>query len=225
MWDNANLIVKDYLPGDLLLPIGFPVDTNPVGRFYQKEYAMFNLAFWNDFISTLTGAIIGIPIALWLSNFQQTMEQRARKSKILLLLEEELQENINLLKKWEEWPDDFMERSLNLLAHIKVKLWNAFSDGGELEWIQNPRLLGQIADAYNDLKMVKELCEKYIVLIPLKSFPESQGSLTKIRVLVNDGIKKTIRDCERTIKIINQSEKLLSDLNWYERLLRRGDQV
>ncbi len=184
--------------------------------------------FWNDFlstgISTLLGAIIGIPVALWLSNFQTTIEQRSRKAKILTLLEEELLENIALLKTWEGWSGDRMERILNLLAFIKVKHWNAFSDGGELGWIQNPRLLGQIADAYNDLKMLRELCDKYFVLIPLDTFPESQGALEKISTLVERGIQNAIRDCEGTVNIINQTERSLSQLNWYERLTREDEQ-
>ena len=132
---------------------------------------MFNSAFWTDFISTLTGAIISTPVALWLTS-KILNEQRSRKPRNLTR-----PENIAPLQPGVDWPGDVIERNLNLLAYIKVKHWNAFSDGGELSWIQNPRLLGQIADAYNDLKMIQGLCDKYFVLIPLDAFPESKGSL------------------------------------------------
>ena len=185
---------------------------------------MFNSAFWNDFVSTLTGAIIGIPVALWLANFQKNIEQRSRKSKILTLLEEELLENIAPLQPGVDWPGDVIERNLNLLAYIKVKHWNAFSDGGELSWIQNPRLLCQITGACNDLKMIQGLCDKYFVLIPLDAFPESKGSLEKINTLIEEGIKKGIHDSQVTVEVINQYERALSMLNWYERLTRRNAQ-
>lgn len=186
---------------------------------------MFYPEFWNDFVSngvsTLIGAIIGIPIALWLSTFQGAIEQRARKAKILILLEEELSANLELLQQWEHWPEDFMVRSLNLVAYIKVKHWDAFADGGELQWIQNPKLLSEIADAYHQLKMLEELCEKYYIVLPLEGMHASQGSIERIISLVETGVTKAIESVERAIMAIDRIETSLTELNWYERMIRR----
>ena len=188
---------------------------------------MPNSGFWNDFISngtaTLLGAILGIPIALWISTFQSTIEQRARKTKILTLLEEEISENFALLKLWDQWPESFIVRSLNLLARIKVKHWNAFSDGGELQWIQNPDLLGQIADAYHNLIMLKELCDKLFLVLPMNAIEGSEGVISELKSLIESEIEKTISVSEGTMRAIDQAQQSLAKLNWYERIIYRGD--
>jgi hypothetical protein len=187
---------------------------------------MFGSEFWSEFISngaaTLFGAIVGIPIALWLSRFQSSIEQRARKSKILTLLEEELLGNMDVLAEWKQNPKDHLVQSLNLWVSIKVKHWNAFSDGGELQWIQNPRLLSEIADAYNRLIVLKELCNQYFLLQPLGSGEQSRVAINAIIELMDRVVLAAIKDSQEAISAINRTEQSLSDLNWYERLTDRN---
>ena len=149
---------------------------------------MFNSAFWTDFISTLTGAIISTPVALWLTS-KILNEQRSRKPRNLTR-----PENIAPLQPGVDWPGEAIEGNLNLLASIKEKHGNAYMDRGRTRWIQNPRLLCQITGACNDLKMLQGLCDKYHVLIPLDAFMESKGQLEKITVLIEEGVEKGIHD-------------------------------
>ena len=171
--------------------------------------------FLPDVVATLLGAVIGIPIALWLSNFQGNREQKRRKEKILGLLREELLENIGTLGRWDAGDKNFMIESIHLLIFIKAKHWDAFSDGGELQWINNPNLLGEIADAYNSLRMMKDLCDKYFVILPLQEYDQSKSSITEIMSLIESGVGQTITEIESAVEAINMAEKRLSDENWF----------
>ncbi len=44
-------------------------------------------------------------------------------------------------------------------AEMRSELWKAFSDGGEIEWIKDVDLLGEIATAYSLIRLVKEWAE------------------------------------------------------------------
>jgi len=185
----------------------------------------FNIDFWRDFISnsvaTLLGVIIGIPIALWLSNFQNNMEEKERKKKILRLLKEEILVNIGPLNRWKKSSENFMIESLSLLIFIKIEHWAAFSDGGELQWIKDPNLLGKISDAYNYLRMMKDLCNKYFVILPLQKYDQSKESIREVMYLIERGIEETLIELNKAIEAISEAEKELSDRNWFNKLLQK----
>jgi len=185
----------------------------------------FNIDFWRDFVSngfaTLLGVIIGIPIALWLSNFQNYKEEKERKKKILSLLKEELLVNIGPLSRWKNSSENFMIESISLLVFIKIEHWAAFSDGGELQWIKDPNLLGNISEAYNYLRMMKDLCNKYFVILPLQKYDQSKESIKEVMFLIERGIEETMIEIQNAIGAISEAEKELSDENWFKRLLHK----
>ena len=173
----------------------------------------FNLDFWRDFVSnggaTLLGAVIGIPIALWLSNFQGKKEEKERKKKILQLLTQELLVNLGTVSGWKRRSDIFMIESLNLIVFIKLEHWDAFSDGGELQWIKDPVLLGTIAEAYNYLRMLKELCSKFFEMLSVQKFDQTGKVMPEIQHLVEKGISETMFEIQRALDAIEVADSKL----------------
>jgi hypothetical protein len=118
----------------------------------NEDMNFFDFSFCQDFASnalaTFLGAIVGIPIALWLSRYQEKAVERERKSKILHLLREELRENLSILSGWEKADYRKKNRDIHSIGPVlKDESWKAFSDGGDLEWIKDPTLLSNLADA------------------------------------------------------------------------------
>ena len=148
---------------------------------------MFDIEFWKNFLSnalaTFVGAIIGIPVALWINRIQHKAtestekkkfetEAKARKKKILELIRDELSDNKKLLDEirsdeveYPEWEEGVAHAKTTENAfRLKTELWRAFSDGGELHWIQDLDLLRSMALAYDIIRMVLYLGEKYTSL-------------------------------------------------------------
>ena len=171
----------------------------------------FNQDFWRDFVSnggaTLLGAIVGIPIALWISNFQGKREENERKKKILNLLFQELLTNLGTVSGWKRRSNNFMIESLDLIVFLKLEHWDAFSDGGELQWIKNPTLLGTIAEAYNYIRMLRELCSKYFEALPIQKFDQSGEFISEVQKLVEKGIGETIIEIGRALEAIEAADK------------------
>jgi hypothetical protein len=127
----------------------------------------FRDSFLGDWLATITGALVGVPIALALSRWQQRNEERCQqasaraeadehKSKILVLVEEELRWNQTRLLKRAESSGESLDESA-LLEGVKDELWRALSDGGELQWIRDLESLDAISLAYHWIGRVKYL--------------------------------------------------------------------
>ncbi|HRQ42639.1 MAG TPA: hypothetical protein PLD25_32400 [Chloroflexota bacterium] len=124
-----------------------------------------------NWFATMIGVLVGILIALEIDRWQQEVqskreketqeaEELRRKIKILQLVKKELEYNYKSLKARRE--DNEPEPKRVVLAQkLKEELWNAFSDGGELEWIQDLQLLDDIADAYYHIRNVIYLEDKF----------------------------------------------------------------
>jgi hypothetical protein len=118
--------------------------------------------FIGNWAATMIGVVVGIPIALWLSRLQQKEQERkeqerekqealARKSKILKLIKKELEYNRDQLLASRIEVDGVPKRVV-FLEGLKDELWNAFSDGGELEWIKDLQLMDVISFAYHYIR-------------------------------------------------------------------------
>ena len=155
-------------------------------------YALVHLhdaQFRDDFISnlaaTVIGLLVGIPVALELNRRQQASEEAraeqtrakeisARKARILQLLRNELDINRQLiLHRKGSGPSG--KRAV-LLPGLKDEVWRAFSDGGELQWLQSPDLLDSIATAYHSVRSIIYLEERYF---EATHFPGMQVQQTK----------------------------------------------
>ena len=128
--------------------------------------------------ATMTGVIVGIPIALWLSRRQQKEQEKKeqearereasiRKTKILRLVKTELEYNRDQLLAGKEETDGVTKRVV-FVNGLKDELWSAFSDGGELQWIRDLQLLHVISFAYHYIRRVIYLEKIYM---EVKHFP------------------------------------------------------
>lgn len=133
---------------------------------------MFDIVFLKDLLSnlcaTFVGAVLGIFTGLWLNNKNQRKEEdsrannlvkeaKEREGKILQLITDELKWNTDILKKVQNSKSAilfFEDREYENLYQLKTELWNVFSDGGELQWIDDVNLLHSIAQTYDTLRMV-----------------------------------------------------------------------
>ncbi len=127
-------------------------------------YVFAEKTFWFDFLSntlaTFVGIIVGIPIAIFLGEYQERRSEQERKYKILRLIKNELLVNQDQLEKWKN-SGDKQKDGLTLHALLKTESWRAFSDGGEIEWIKSLELLWIISEAYYSIRSVQTLSERY----------------------------------------------------------------
>ncbi len=132
--------------------------------FNQIPQSAFRDSFLGNLLATIIGIIAGIPIALWVSRSQQNEQEKIEKAfkeseeaehtiKILSLVGKELEFNLKQLKKQKQGLSEHGERFLPIDGQ-KDELWNAFSDGGELQWIKDLQLLDIISMAYYDIRRV-----------------------------------------------------------------------
>lgn len=134
--------------------------------------------FWPQFVATIFGVGLGVYSAIWVNRKQEAkqeakeyMEWERKSNKIIFSLQKELNDNFNAFEGWDE--SDY-ERS-TLKARLKTETWKAFSEGGELKWIEDPDLLYFLSEAYASINAVKEVSEKYfqlfIVMRPIPGLP------------------------------------------------------
>src|SRR6266850_6155528 len=116
------------------------------------SYQMFDTSSWSNalsnFIATAGGIIVGLPVAMWPARTRQKRmekeredEKKKRSIKILVLLESELNDNC-------EYMDRFHRDVASNFYPVCVESWKAFSDGGELQWLDDPELTHQLSMAY-----------------------------------------------------------------------------
>jgi hypothetical protein len=164
--------------------------------------------FLSNLFATLIALIIGIPIALWLERKRAAKERSSKKEeesrrtqKILQLIGTELQEDRAAVSQLHANPIHFHQP-------IKTELWDAFSDGGELQFINDPDLLASLSSAYSAIRHAKFLYDKYFDLYVF-SVPKPDLSL---RDPLFDEVLRVASECGRTInKVLEKvNEKLAS---------------
>lgn len=122
-----------------------------------------NIDYIHDFsanwVSTMLGALVGVPVALWVSRYQEHRAEVEKKEKILVLLEKELKDNKGFLQYWND--EKRVDQIETLYTLLRDEAWKAFSDGGELQWIKNPELLRTLAEAFSSIGKVIEISRMY----------------------------------------------------------------
>jgi hypothetical protein len=141
-------------------------------RSSPQDQAFIDSTMGNWFSTTL-GLAAGVPIGLWINRLQQDEQDkmqreiqenisRNNKRKILLLIRGELEDNKiileNLISKQSTNPWD-----RNILG-MKDVLWNTFSNGGEIKWLDDPYILDDISGAYYFIKGLIALESNYFDL-------------------------------------------------------------
>jgi hypothetical protein len=151
----------------ILTLLGFSISWIIMSTLPQSA---FRDAFLGNWLATIVGVIAGIPIALWLSRMQQSEQDKeearkhddealARKRKIIRLVKKELVYNLNILQSQTE--QMFITQLVINLA--KDETWNSFSDGGELQWINDLALLDLCSSAYHQIRAAILLQERLLI--------------------------------------------------------------
>ena len=125
-----------------------------VSQFTDVQFIDSAMGNW---FATMVGAIGGIFIALELERWKNKSDERDHTNKVLTLVKGELQENLSSLntRVSENNPNRFNP------YRLKDELWNAFSDGGELQWIKDLDLLDKISGSYYRIRIIINLEDKY----------------------------------------------------------------
>lgn len=125
-----------------------------------------------NLFATILGVLVGVPIALEVNRRQHEATQAAalaerrsdeleRKGKVLTLLRSELSSNLEgVLKR--RTPIDSGQKREVYTQSLQDQLWAAFSDGGELQYVNSPTLLAALADAYQNIRHCVMLEEKFL---------------------------------------------------------------
>jgi len=162
--------------------------------------------FWNNLVATLIGIAIGIPVGLFVNRRQTEQEEEKRSriegeqrkkhvTKIISLLQSELSEGLRGLRRIRDRSriDTWIE-----FDPIKVELWQAFSDGGELQWIDDPDLLNTLAAAYHHLSL-HNVYQKSLLDVRCNSAFSSdvyKEAITAIHSRIKDRIEESIKVVE-----------------------------
>jgi hypothetical protein len=128
--------------------------------------AQFREGALSNFLATIAGVVAGIPIAIWLARQQQSEQEQAevksreqekqqRQRKILSLIVSELEVNQKILNKRVEVMRQ--RRGIINVPGVKNDLWAAFSDGGEIEWLDDIELLAVLSEAYYHIRWITNL--------------------------------------------------------------------
>lgn len=171
--------------------------------------------FWNNLVATLMGIAIGVPVGLFVDRKQarRTEEKRLRNeerqkqehiTKIVGLLRKELNDGLRTLKAIRS------ASSVNTwTGHqpIKIELWQAFSDGGEIHWIDDPNLLDALASAYHELRLHDKYQNGLLQVRSNTTFSSEvfKQAVTAIIRLINDQIN-------RSIDIVSAAERSCQEL-------------
>lgn len=125
----------------------------------------------DNLFATILGVLVGLPIALEINQRQQAAseyaaakdrkdERNSRRRKVLKLLQEELQRNLDGVA--ERLAPIALDEKRAVFTHsLRNQLWLAFADGGELHCVDNPLLLARLADAYHEIAYCILLEHKY----------------------------------------------------------------
>jgi hypothetical protein len=169
---------------------------------------MFDLSFWlnslSNLIATIVGIAIGLPFALWIDRIvrkrdetERAKEARQRALKILTLLKLELESNLESI-------DHFNKDLANFHYPVATESWHAFSDGGELQWINDPEVVFGLSSVYSQINDYRFLLEKYFDAF---FFPGSMGNLNNKETLLRSVIKSrdaSIPHVRATIKLLDE---------------------
>ncbi len=143
----------------------------------------FDLSFWKDFVAngsaTVLGLVLGIPFGLFLSRRSQALAEASgkrrdlelaatRRRQVLTSLATELNANLSAIEGLSDffWNIDFRD---NLDDHadaylrkglLRTATWEAFSDGGLLRWIEDPRALDTLSQVYHTVRTLNRHIDK-----------------------------------------------------------------
>jgi hypothetical protein len=168
-------------------------------------YLLLGTQIWENFLpnflATMLGAIVGIPIAIGIHNQQEAKKERLQKEKIIPILREELLVNLTQLSSWQKSKSQKLE-TVYTSIFLEDSAWAAISDSGELAFIKDVDILKKISHAYSTVRTVKQLSERYMDLVHLSDQKERELLQTPVAYLISRGIDTAIEDVSIALKSI-----------------------
>ncbi len=128
---------------------------------------------WRDNVlgnlfATAIGAVIGIPIALWINSINVKQQEDAVKRKeqtihidaeitMLSLIMNEMEDNEKILEHIKKMQREKPNHKISSLHGLKYDLFDAFSNSGEIKNIDDLRLIDNICKTYHSIKRLISL--------------------------------------------------------------------
>jgi len=169
-------------------------------RFFDSYWQ----SVMSEWLATIIGIAAGLPIGFWTNRRMQQEAEIRRKQieetsrrqqvhRILTILLDELEENLPSLRVTIE------EHIVTYPFHIAR--WQALSAGGAMRWVENVRLLSEIAEAYEYLEAVNNLSLKWIEvqLLPSAGAREEQARHFLKDRLIHGAAEDALEQVEQAI--------------------------
>ncbi|MFM9913878.1 MAG: hypothetical protein ACKVN9_10130 [Methylophilaceae bacterium] len=150
-------------------------------------YRRGDIQYWDgavgNWLATLLGIVAGVPVALFLDRRRAASEisgkeqevQRVRRD-MLTLLQAELGDAATRLAARVELKDSIP------IDPMKMSIWDAMRDSGNLTHISEPELISAIADAYRTIAVISDR-EKHIMQVSYGAtvrFPDGETAGMKL---------------------------------------------
>jgi hypothetical protein len=120
--------------------------------------------FLRSFISAVLALVIGIPIGVQVSRWQQSRTEFEQKNRVLSFTREELLFNHQLIEGRHVIQEGNPVRVVSL-PPLKADLWHAFVNSGDTKSINNPKLLWPISAAYYFINADMSLETRYFDVV------------------------------------------------------------
>jgi hypothetical protein len=178
-----------------------------------------------NWFATMIGALIGILIALEINRVQQERQEKKEskdrekdemehKIKILGLVKSELVYNHSALLQRQPNNEKGIHRQV-FVNRLKDELWNAFSDGGELQWLKDVQLLDILSTAYYYIRITVFLEDKYFDAIHFSGMMVQRDKYPKDYILdyLNGTDPDVLQNIEKALQEIDKSIALLEGIH------------
>ena len=138
-----------------------------------------------------------------MNKYQEKSSEKEQKKKILRLLFNEMLTNVTLLSGFQKSKTKYKE-ALTLSALLRNESWKAFSDGGELEWIKDPKLLDDLSEAYFAIRSVMNLSDKYCQVSMQETNEVSFWTSSNLASTIEHGVQYALETLDLALQQINK---------------------
>jgi hypothetical protein len=157
--DAVNKILKPLL---IFLSLGVTVWVIYISFPFLKDLE-FTKSFASNTLATIMGAVCGLTIVLWVNDLERNKsikdieaQTQSNKERVLKVLVGELSHNQSELIK-QSSPNE--SDAFLLKINLRIEAWRAFSNGGELQSINDPEILHKLANLFDMTSSVIYLTE------------------------------------------------------------------
>lgn len=148
--------------------------------------------------ATFLGVGLGIPAGLYLEGRIEKRTGEKRRAKILSAIRDELEINVGYLTSYKANLENIGRGGSYPVTTIRNETWITFREGGELEWINDPILLNQLASVYFLITVINHMTEKYYDKVLRFNIEKTEGQLINLI----DGIDDLLEEIEKLFKLI-----------------------